>query len=68
MINKLFGLILMMIVIAFQGCDQPEMPNIGGIVGPDTELYGCEGAAMYQWDEFEFATSLDQNETVWVGF
>ena len=50
------------------GCDQAEMPNIGGIVGPDTELYGCEGAAMYQWDEFEFATSLDQNETVWVGF
>ena len=58
----------MMIVIGFHGCDQAEMPNIGGIVGPEDELYGCEGANMYDWDSVEFETSLDQNETVWIGF
>ena len=50
------------------GCDQAEMPNIGGIVGPGEELYGCEGANMYDWDSVEFGTSLDQGETVWLGF
>ena len=66
--NKLLSFMFTILLLFTMGCDQDEMPNIGGIVGPDTELYGCEGAAMYQWDEFEFATSLDQNETVWVGF
>ena len=66
--NKLLSFMFTILLLFTMGCDQTDMPNIGGIVGPDTELYGCEGAAMYQWDEFEFATSLDQNETVWVGF
>ena len=66
--NKLLSFMFTILLLFTMGCDQDEMPNIGGIVGPDTELYGCEGAAMYQWDEFEFATSLDQNETVWIGF
>ena len=50
------------------GCDQTEMPNIGGIVGPEDDLYGCEGATLYDWDNLEFATSLDENETTWIAF
>ena len=66
--NKLLSFMFTFLLLFTMGCDNEDMPIIGGdIVGP-TELYGCEGAAMYQWDEFEFATSLDQNETVWVGF
>ena len=69
MFKNIFSLITsIMIMVGFQGCDQAEMPNIGGIVGPDTELYGCEGAPMYDWNDFQFETSLDQNETVWIGF
>ena len=69
MFKKMFNILMvMMIVIGFQGCDQAEMPNIGGIVGPGEELYGCEGANMYDWNDFQFETSLDQNETVWIGF
>jgi hypothetical protein len=50
------------------GCDQNEMPNIGGdIVGPG-DVYGCEGAVLYDWDNLEFATSLDENETTWIAF
>ena len=66
--NKLLSFMLTIFLLFTMGCDQEEMPNIGGIVGPDTELYGCEGADMYDWDSVEFGTSLDQNETVWIGF
>ena len=68
--KKLISMITLMIItlVGFQGCDQAEMPNIGGIVGPGEELYGCEGANMYDWDSVEFGTSLDQGETVWLGF
>ena len=68
--KKLISIITLMIItlVGFQGCDQAEMPNIGGdIVGP-TELYGCEGANMYDWNDFQFETSLDQNEDIWIAF
>ena len=66
--NKLLSFMFTILLLFTMGCDETDMPNIGGdIVGP-TELYGCEGAAMYQWDDFQFETSLDQNETVWIGF
>ena len=66
--NKLLSFIFTILLLFTMGCDQGEMPNVGGdIVGP-TELYGCEGANFYDWDNLEFATSLDQNETVWIGF
>ena len=69
MFKKLFSFTLLIImIIGFQSCDQAEMPNIGGIVGPGEELYGCEGAPMYDWNDFQFETSLDQNETIWIGF
>ena len=66
--NKLLSFIFTILLLFTMGCDQAEMPNIGGIVGPEDELYGCEGADMYDWDSVEFGTSLDQNETVWIGF
>ena len=46
------------------GCDDGEMPIIGGdIVGP-TDLYGCEGANMYDWGSVEFESTLDQDEDI----
>ena len=67
--NRLLSFIVVTLMVLFSGgCDQSEMPNIGGIVGPGEELYGCEGANMYDWDDFQFATSLDENETTWIGF
>ena len=68
--KKLISMITLMIItlVGFQGCDQAEMPNIGGdIVGP-TEVYGCEGANMYDWNDLEFTSSLDQNEDIWIAF
>ena len=68
--NRLLSFIFVTLMMLFSGgCDQAEMPNIGGdIIGPEDVLYGCEGADMYDWDSVEFGTSLDQNETVWIGF
>ena len=77
--KKIFGLIynykaiigiigMLFCLVAFQGCDQAEMPNIGGIVGPEDELYGCEGANLYDWDDLEFTSSLDQDEDIWIAF
>ena len=67
--NRLLSFIVVTLMVLFSGgCDQAEMPNIGGIVGPGEELYGCEGANMYDWNDFQFETSLDQDETVWIGF
>ena len=66
--NKLLSFMFTILLLFTMGCDQGEMPNIGGdIVGP-TEVYGCEGANFYDWDSVEFETSLDQNETVWIAF
>ena len=66
--NKLLSFMFTILLLFTMGCDQAEMPNIGGIVGPGEEVYGCEGANMYDWNDFQFETSLDQNETVWIGF
>ena len=66
--NKLLSVMFTILLLFTMGCDQAEMPNIGGITGPSEELFGCEGANMYDWDDFQFETSLDQNETIWVGF
>ena len=67
--NRLLSFIFITLMVLFSGgCDQEDMPIIGGdIVGPD-DLVGCEGANMYDWNDFQFETSLDQNETVWIAF
>ena len=67
--NRLLSFIFITFLVLFSGgCDQNDMPIIGGdIVGP-SDLYGCEGANFYDWDSVEFQTSLDQDETVWIGF
>ena len=66
--RKLLSFIFTILLLFTMGCDQTDMPNIGGIVGPGEDLYGCEGANFYDWDSVEFQTSLDQNETAWIGF
>ena len=66
--NKLLSFMFTILLLFTMGCDQEDMPIIGGdIVGP-TDLVGCEGANMYDWNDFQFETSLDQGETVWIGF
>jgi hypothetical protein len=48
--NRLLSFIVVTLMVLFTGgCDQTEMPNIGGIVGPEDELYGCEGANMFYY-------------------
>ena len=66
--KKLLSFIFTIFLLFTMGCDQSEMPNIGGdIVGP-SELYGCEGANFYDWDSVEFTSSLDQFENTWIAF
>ena len=67
--NRLLSFIFITFMVLFSGgCDQNEMPNIGGdIVGP-SDLVGCEGANFYDWDSVEFTSSLDQDENVWIAF
>ena len=67
--NKLLSFMFTILLLFTMGCDQEDMPIIGGgdIVGP-TELYGCEGANMYDWNDFQFETSLDAGATTWLGF
>tara|TARA_Y100000593_G_scaffold87989_1_gene169476 strand:+ start:39 stop:941 length:903 start_codon:yes stop_codon:yes gene_type:complete len=56
-----------MIVIGFQSCDKNSNPIDGGIT-PEPELFGCEGANVYDWDTVEFATSLDGGADAWIAF
>ena len=66
--NKLLSFIFAIFLLFTMGCENEDMPIIGGdIIGP-SELYGCEGANFYDWDSVEFETSLDQDETVWIAF
>ena len=67
--NRLLSFIFITFMVLFSGgCDQNEMPIIGGdIVGPG-DLVGCEGANFYDWDSVEFTSSLDQDENVWIAF
>ena len=66
--NKLLSFIFITFLVLFGGCEQNEMPNIGGdIVGP-SDLVGCEGANFYDWDSVEFTSSLDQDENIWIAF
>ena len=66
--NRLLSFIFITFLMLFGGCEQGEMPNIGGDTFGPTELVGCEGANVYDWDSIEFQTSLDQYETVWIAF
>ena len=66
--NKLLSFIFITFLMLFGGCEQNDMPNIGGDTFGPTELYGCEGANVYDWDSIEFQTSLDQYETTWIAF
>ena len=39
--NKLLSFMFTILLLFTMGCDETEMPNIGGIVGPGEELIGC---------------------------
>ena len=68
MFKKMFNIImLMMIVIGFQGCDDDDTIVGGGIDIPDP-VSGCEATTFYDWSDFTFETSLDAGATTWLGF
>ena len=47
-------------------CDGDD--PISGGVDPEPELVGCEATTFYDWNDFEFSTSLDAGATTWLGF
>ena len=59
-------IMLMMIVIVFQSCDD-DSTITGGII-PEPELTGCEGSTFYDWDSVEFESSLDGGTSTWLAF
>ena len=65
--KKLLSFVLMLVcVIGLQSCDE-DSTITGGII-PEPDLVGCEATTFYDWDSFEFETSLDGGATTWLGF
>ena len=67
MFNKIFNLFLFVIImVGFQSCDSDDPISGGTIIEP--ELVGCEATDFYDWNDFQFETSLDAGATTWLGF
>ena len=64
--KKLIGFLAVMIIFIFNGCDE-DSTITGGII-PEPDLVGCEATSFYDWDSYEFSTSLDGGATTWLGF
>ena len=62
---KILGLCLIGL-IGLQSCDDDS--SITGGYEDDPVLVGCEAAIFYDWDSFEFESSLDGGATTWLGF
>ena len=66
--KKIIMLILMFVcVVGVQSCDSDDN-IVGGGIDPEPELTGCEATPFYDWDDFQFETSLDAGATTWLGF
>ena len=67
--KKLFGILSLMLisVIGLQSCDSDDT-IVGGGIDPEPELVGCEATQFYDWNDFQFETSLDAGATTWLGF
>ena len=65
--KKLIGLLMLVGIIGFQGCDD-DSTIVGGGIDIEPELVGCEATDFYDWNDFTFETSLDAGATTWLGF
>jgi hypothetical protein len=64
--NKLLMYLMSFILLFTISCDDSD--TITGNVTPEPELTGCEATTFYDWNDFEFSTSLDAGATTWLGF
>ena len=64
--KKLIGLLMLIGIFTFQGCDEDNLIT-GGII-PEPDLVGCEATSFYEWDNYEFSSALDGGSTTWLGF
>jgi hypothetical protein len=64
--NKLLMYLMSFILLFTISCDDND--TITGNVTPEPELTGCEATTFYDWNDFEFSTSLDAGATTWLGF
>tara|TARA_B100001250_G_scaffold395740_1_gene400968 strand:- start:1238 stop:2203 length:966 start_codon:yes stop_codon:yes gene_type:complete len=62
-----FLLLTMVVMFGLQSCDD-DSNIVGGGIDPEPELTGCEATTFYDWNDFEFSTSLDAGATTWLGF
>ena len=69
MFKKLFNFIFLTMFIMFglQSCDD-DSSVVGGGIDIEPELTGCEATTFYDWNDFQFETSLDAGATTWLGF
>jgi len=67
--KRIFGILSLMLIsmIGFQSCDSDDT-IVGGGIDPEPELVGCEATTFYDWNDFQFETSLDAGASTWLGF
>ncbi len=66
--KKIIMLMLMFVcTIGVQSCDSDDNVVGGGIID-EPDLVGCEATPFYDWNDFQFETSLDAGATTWLGF
>ena len=67
--KRIFGILSLMLLTIFglQSCDDDDTIVGGGYDEPDP-LVGCEATQFYDWNDFQFETSLDAGATTWLGF
>ena len=64
--NKLFSIILSLMVFFMFSCDSSDDTSTGP--PPEPPLIGCEAAEVYDWDTVEFETSLNGGANTWIAF
>ena len=70
MFKKIFNLMILMMFVMFglQSCDDESDNIVGGGINPEPDLTGCEATTFYDWNDFQFESSLDAGATTWLGF
>ncbi len=64
--NKLLMFLFSFMMLFTFSCDSDD--NIVGGVDPEPDLVGCEATQFYDWNDFQFESSLDAGATTWLGF